>query len=172
MQPSSHSSRSPQRLPLTAPARSDSVSSDSSVKSGGIPASVAALNIEAAVGCASSQSRRHGRFTVQPLMDSNLSTTPTSVRAPSPANCTGSKPPLGPNKVLCSPTPSSAFISERRPSRIIGRFEVCELFSEDAKTSCYPQIANSPTRKPAEDLISMDLGGATETSATTPIKGE
>lgn len=83
---------------------------------------------EAAVGCAAS--RRHGRFLVQPLMEASLSATPTSARAPSP----GGRPPLAPSKLQSSPTPS-ALVSERRPSRIIGRFEVCELFESDAAQS-------------------------------------
>lgn len=165
---------SPQRLPLTAPTRSESVSSDSSVKSAGIQASIACLQVDPAVGCGNSQSRRHGRFLVQPLMDSSIVATPTSLRAASPANCSGSKPPLGPVKVQSSPTPSSSVITERRPSRIIGRFEVCELFSageETKATSSSPQIVSSPPGKP-EDLISMDLVGVTETCATTPVKAD
>lgn len=165
---------SPQRLPVTAPTRSESVSSDSSVKSLGIQASVASLQVEASVGCANVQSRRHGRFLVQPLLDSAaMSATPTSLRAPSPANSSGSKPPLVPTKVHSSPTPSNSAIIERRPSRIIGRFEVCELFSpagDDCKSSSSPKASSSPPRKPV-DLISIDQTGATETCATTPVKG-
>lgn len=66
--------------------------------------------------------RRHGRFIVQPLLEAS----PSGIRAPSPG---GGKPPLGPGvKLQQSPQPSSAALCDRRPSRIIGRFEVSELF--------------------------------------------
>jgi hypothetical protein len=45
----------------------------------------------------------------------------------------GGKPPLGPTpKCEQSPQPSSVGQSERRPSRIIGRFEVMELFPPES----------------------------------------
>lgn len=73
----------------------------------------------------SSTHRRHGRFIVQPLLE----TSPCGIRAPSPA---GGKPPLGPGmKLQQSPQPSSIGV-DRRPSRIIGRFEVSELFPLDS----------------------------------------
>ena len=85
---------------------------------------------EAPVSCCSSSSgssRRHGRFLVQPLMETNST---TSIRAPSPAS---GKPPLGPpnSAIKLQQSPQPSYISERRPSRIIGRFEVSELFPAD-----------------------------------------
>lgn len=68
-------------------------------------------------------SRRHGRFLVQPLQETPLA------RAASPAG----KPPLGPGQIRASPLPSA--LSERRPSRIIGRFEVSELFAGEPSDS-------------------------------------
>jgi hypothetical protein len=64
----------------------------------------------------SSCSRRHGRFLVQPLDPS-----PCNFRDPSP------KPPLAPSPGPKVKVDSNVGVPERRPSRIVGRFEVTEL---------------------------------------------
>jgi hypothetical protein len=102
----------------------------------------------------SQASRRHGRFLVQPLMD-------TSARNSSPAT----KPPVAPTKMQSSPTPSGTFLTERRPSRIIGRFEVSELFDDQAACGCNL----SPSIK-SVDAVQNELNIISETCATTPVK--
>ena len=96
--------------------------------------------------------RRHGRFLVQPLPSSPA---PSSVRAPSPAT----KQP----GVLAPPPPqqqpaSSPSVTERRPSRIIGRFEVSELLpsvkphtgiDSGATTSTTTSGDNTPQKPPS-----------------------
>ena len=125
-----------------------------------VASSIESLQPEAPVGCcntAPSSSRRHGRFLVQPLMEANISTTPSSMRAPSPAATSCGKPPLGP-RLHSSPTPSGV-LAERRPSRIIGRFEVSELYEESSKT-------NSPAAAPVDLINELSV----ETCSTTPDK--
>jgi hypothetical protein len=102
------------------------------------PLQITPISVEAAVeslavpnACPLPQ-RRHGRFLVQPLPNSPA---PSCVRAPSPASKFQQQP-------LSSPTPSS--VSERRPSRIIGRFEVSELLP-----SVKPHIDSSATSSTA-----------------------
>ena len=112
----------------------------------------------------SSSSRRHGRFLVQPLMDASLSGTPCSARACSPAT----KVSVNPSKVQSSPTLCTVNISERRPSRIIGRFEVCELFDEQKAGT---GSTNSPQLKPI-DAVHIELSNISETCATTPVKDQ
>jgi len=111
----------------------------------------------------SSSSRRHGRFLVQPLMDASLSTTPSSGRTCSPAT----KPPLVPSKIQSSPTMTASILNERRPSRIIGRFEVSDLFEETKPAGGI----NSPLLK-SVDAIQIELNNITETCATTPVKDQ
>lgn len=124
-----------------------------------VAASIEALQPEAPVGCCNnttSSSRRHGRFLVQPLMDANISTTPSSIRAPSPAATSCGKPAPG-LRLHSSPNPPGC-LTERRPSRMIGRFEVSELY-EESKT-------NSPAAAPVDLINELSV----ETGSTTPDK--
>ena len=144
-----------------APPRSDSMSSDTSASQ------IPPLIPEGPVGCCqrASSSRRHGRFLVQPLMES--SRTPSSIRTASP----GGKPPLGPNgRLQSSPTPSS-LLSERRPSRIIGRFEVCELFTTEESAQA-PISTSALERCKSADLIHELTMTGGETCANTPAEHE
>lgn len=127
-----------------APTRSDSISSDASGSA--VAAAIASLQPEAPVGCST---RRHGRFLVQPLMEANVggANSPGNVRSASPVSRRIGKPPLGP-RVQSSPTPSVSFLAERRPSRIIGRFEVCELNNEDGKLASPGSPAATPVKPP------------------------
>jgi hypothetical protein len=99
---------------------------------------------------------------VQPLMEA----TPATARTNSPA--TKILPPVASSKIQSSPTPSGVNISERRPSRIIGRFEVCELFEEPKQLT---GSTNSPLLKPI-DAVHNELSTFSETCATTPVKDQ
>ena len=151
---------SPTQLPMLNGTRTDQCQSE--VPQGTVQNQLMGLNpCEGPGACTSS--RRHGRFLVQPLMDANLSTTPSSGRTCSPAT----KPPLVPSKIQSSPTMTASLISERRPSRIIGRFEVSELFEEPKASGC----TNSPQMK-SIDAIQNELNNISETCATTPVKDQ
>ena len=124
-----------------------------------------ALQVNGANQCqtesnSSTSSRRHGRFLVQPLMDSGISTTPSNIRNSSPATAKGQMT----SKLQSSP-PQSSILSERRPSRIIGRFEVCDLFDE-SKTSNQPCNVSLQS----VDVLQKELANTGETCATTPVK--
>ena len=92
------------------------------------------LSAEAPVeGCSG---RRHGRFIV------------SEVSGPSPC-----KPPPGPMRSSPMASPAAQFVSERRPSRIIGRFEVSQLFpdktvSASVSTSAAMSATVSPSPTP------------------------
>jgi len=94
--------------------------------------------------------RRHGRFLVQPITASPLQSSSSclSSRSASP----GSRAV----RTISSPQPSSnaSVLSERRPSRIIGRFEVSELL---------------PTVK-STNMVIQELSTASTSGDTTPLK--
>ena len=91
--------------------------------------------------------RRHGRFLVQPITASPLQSSSLSSRSASPGSTA--------LRTMSSPQPSSASVlSERRPSRIIGRFEVSELL---------------PTVK-STNMVIQELSTASTSGDTTPLK--
>lgn len=147
---------SPKRLPLSnSSSRSNLQSQEScSTKTGSVSQTIPESSNAGA-------SRRHGRFLVQPLTETGLATTPSNVRTSSPAT----KPVMIPGKLQSSP-PVSAVLSERRPSRIIGRFEVCELFDDASKTG------GNPVSLKAVDAVHKELSQGGETCATTPVRDQ
>jgi hypothetical protein len=144
---------SPKRLPVC----STTVLVDLNIPRG---AHVNGNQLPTAEPSCNSSSRRHGRFLVQPLMDSGISTTPSNVRNSSPAT---SKIQMA-SKLQSSPTQSS-ILTERRPSRIIGRFEVCDLFDESKACSQPCNVALQSV-----DVVQKELTNTGETCATTPVK--
>jgi hypothetical protein len=70
-----------------------------------------------------------------------------------------------PGKLQSSP-PVSAVLSERRPSRIIGRFEVCELVDDASRAA-----GNHVSLKPV-DAVQKELSQGGETCATTPARDQ
>jgi hypothetical protein len=62
---------------------------------------------------------------------------------------------------------TASILNERRPSRIIGRFEVSDLFEETKPAGGI----NSPLLK-SVDAIQIELNNITETCATTPVKDQ
>ena len=91
--------------------------------------------------------RRHGRFLVQPITASPLQSSSLSSRSASPGSTT--------LRTMSSPQPSNASVlSERRPSRIIGRFEVSELL---------PSVKST-------NMVIQELSTASTSGDTTPLK--
>lgn len=90
--------------------------------------------------------RRHGRFLVQPISASPLQTSSMSSRSASPGGTA--------IRSMSSPSANASLISERRPSRIIGRFEVSELLPTVKSTS----------------VVIQELSTAANSGDTTPLK--
>jgi len=88
--------------------------------------------------------RRHGRFLVQPITASPLQSSSMSSRSASPGSTV--------LRTISSPQP--CVVSERRPSRIIGRFEVSELL---------PSVKST-------NMVIQELATASTSGDTTPLK--
>lgn len=121
-----------------------------------VSASVASLPF-----CESQQPRRHGRFLVQPIAASPLQSSSMSSRSASPgasrANLKSSAAAASAASISSPSQPCGtnfSVVSERRPSRIIGRFEVSELL---------PLVKST-------NVIIQELSTASTSGDTTPMK--